>query len=188
MEYNKAQEIKNNMFLLNQSRTETIYAIMDGYIWGTYGNSEHYGYDELSTLYDEMWNEHYNIPVFAPLIAWQDHLCAKRVVLPDESIKNIAINALPLIQYVTESNLTIENTSGQAKIYVNYILDEHKAIFEAFGGHVEDNPYPTSIILGTYTVEELNAFVNEHTLVIDGWEEMSKENKVASLLYVIYGI
>lgn len=188
MEYYKSQEIKNNMFLLNKDKSTTINEIMMGYIFGTYGHSEHYSTDELSTLYDEMWNEHYNIPVFAPLISWQDHLCAKRVVLPDEAIKNIAINALPLIQYVTESGLNIENIPGQVRIYVNFVLDEHKAIFEAFGGYIEDNPYPTSTDINAYTVAQLNTFVEEHTLTIEGWSEMLKADKVAALLHVIYGI
>ena len=131
MEYAKAQEIKGRMFSLNASKSDTITDIFNGYIFGKYAQSEHYTTDELAVLYDEMWNEHYNIPVFAPLVSWKDTLCTKRVVLTDEAVKNIAIDALPLIQYVTESGLTVENILPQVLRCPVFLKPNSEAHFAA---------------------------------------------------------
>lgn len=188
MDYNKQQEIKNIMFQLVGSKPQVVNTVMMGYIFGDYGSNEHYMTDELGVLYDEMYNEHYNILVFAPLLSWYDPTTSKRVVLTDESVKHIAINALPLIEYVNQSGLILEDTTGYIRIYVNYVLDEHRAIFEGFGGHVEDNPYPTTIQIDAMLVAELNAFKEEHMLEIEGWDTMLKAQKQATLKYIIYGI
>ena len=188
MDYNKQQEIKNIMYQLQGSKSDVVTTVMEGYIFGTYGTSEHYSNDELGVLYDEMWNEHFNIPVFAPLLAWYDPTTSMRVVLSDEVVKNIAIDALPLIQYVNQSGLVLENVPGFAKIYVNYVLEEHRAIFEGFGGYVEDNPYPTTTAIEGFTVAQLNAFKEVHMLEVEGWSDMLKADKIAQLKYIIYGI
>lgn len=188
MDHYKQQEIKNVMAQLSGEKPNVCHEVMQGYVFGTYGNGEHYSYGELLSLYDEMILEKFNIPVFAPLLAWYDPTTSMRVVLSDEAVKNIAIDALPLIQYVNQSGLVLENAPGFVKIYVNYVLDEHRAIFEAFGGYVENNPYPTTTALEGFTVAQLNAFKEEHTLEVEGWADMLKAAKIAQLKYIIYGI
>ena len=159
----------------------------------------------IITLYIESSNEHYNIDdIYYSIIPeierdiiseqpivlnkWFDPACAKRITLSDTSVKNIAIDALSLIQYVQSNGLTIENIEGYVRVYVNYILPEHQAIFESFGGVMEDNPYPTTTALDSMLVADLNEFYDTLGHEIEGFSSMLKAEKVAALKKLIYNI
>lgn len=188
----KIQEIKNYMRNLwdNFSDKRLLCEhMLVGYVDGTYGTNECIDLDYCRfTIVPEIEQE---IIDATPVILnkeWFDHTCSQRIYLNDEAVKNIAINALTLIQYVQENNLNINTVHGGAHVYVNYINPEHQSIFEAFGGYVEYNPYPTTTQLEDFTVVHLNAFKELHMLEVEGWNEMLKAEKLAQLKHIIYGI
>jgi hypothetical protein len=187
----KRQEIKNLMISLwesYQDKVELAKHVMYGYINGTYASNEHYPIDVL--YYEIVAEIQSDIDAAQPVVLnadWWEANSAKRVVLSDEAVKEIAINALSLIQYVQANGLTIENVPGSARVYVNYINEEDQAVFEQFGGVVEDNPYPTTDALSAMTVAQLDAYYGELSHEIEGWGSMLKAEKITALTTLIYG-
>lgn len=187
----KRQEIKNLMLTLwdsYESKADLAGHIIDGYIWGTYANSQHFSWDEIyHGLVAEILADKELAKPTVLNSNWVEPTCSKRVHLDSEAVKNIAIDALTLIEYVHANNLFMENVPGGANVYVNYINEQDQAVFESFGGAVEDNPYLTTTQLGEMTVAQLDAYYEELAYQIEGWNGMLKADKIAALTTLIYG-
>ena len=186
----KYQEIKNlvRSLLPASSNIELAKSIMTGYIDGTYGTNEHYRIDDI--YYRIIPEVEAEILAEQPVVLnpiWFDKACSQRIHLSDEGVKNIAIDALNLIQYVQANGLTIETVQGGANVYVNFILPEHQAIFEGFGGIVETNPYKSTTELSEMTVALLNEYYESLGVAIEGWADKLKAEKIEALTTLIYG-
>lgn len=65
-------------------------------------------------------------------------MTAIRIYLSNEAVIALLMQAKPLVDFVFNSGLTIEQCEGGSYVYVNFILDEHRAILTGAGGIIEN--------------------------------------------------
>jgi hypothetical protein len=63
----------------------------------------------------------------------------KRIILDNEALVLLTINAKLLIDYLFESDITAEKVEGNTYVYVEYILPEHEVILLNYGAEIEIN-------------------------------------------------
>ena len=184
----KKQEIKNKIRELIGIYTDKVRMVQDIVTSYIEQHNEHYRLDDI--YYEILPEVEAEILAEQPVVLnpiWFDKACSQRIHLSDEGVKNIAIDALSLIQYVQANGLTIETVQGGANVYVNFILPEHQAIFEGFGGVVEANPYKSTTELSEMTVALLNEYYESLGVAIEDWSNKLKAEKIEALTTLIYG-
>ena len=92
-------------------------------------------WDEINALHREIevLDEEIRQPV-----AWLENT-AKRIILDNDDIVLLTINAKELVDYLFESDITAEKVDDKTYVYVGYILPEHEQILVAFGAEIETN-------------------------------------------------
>jgi hypothetical protein len=83
---------------------------------------------EIETLEDEL-----RLPV-----EWYEQT-AMRIILDNNSIVLLTINAKALIDYIFASDITVEKVDAKSYIYVSYINEAHEPILVGFGAVIETN-------------------------------------------------
>lgn len=90
---------------------------------------------EINTLHREI--ETLENEIRQP-VAWLENT-AKRIILDNNDIVLLTINAKELVDYLFESDITAEKVDDKTYVYVGYILPEHEQILLAYGAEIEIN-------------------------------------------------
>lgn len=72
-------------------------------------------------------------------VEWME-ATTKRIVLDNNDIVLLTINAKALIDYLFESDINVEKMGDKSYVYVNFIDPAHEPILLANGAEIETNP------------------------------------------------
>lgn len=109
--------------IIENNRNEIIQAQIDQY-WGEI-NERHRAIEQLEEAKRQP-------------VEWEEQTTL-RIILDNDDVVKLTINAKELIDYLFESDITAVKVDGKVYVYVNFILPEHQEILLQYGAEIETN-------------------------------------------------